>query len=223
MKKLLIGTSFLLGSFMAPSFAEEKNNFYLSVGGGVAFPSDVNGDQTISGVVYDSSAETDNPAVFSLGLGKSFNDYRVEFNYSKATVKSDKQSISSGGVGLTVSISPSLESDVSSYMVYGYKDFKNDSKFTPYAGIGLGIASLSSKDQTVSAVGTTLKVNGGDESVFSYALKGGFAYEVADNTSLYSEATYQNFGSYDVTKNNLTTNYDSTNYFAVTAGLRFNF
>jgi len=158
-----------------------------------------------------------------LGLGKSFNDYRVEFNYSKATVKSDKQSISSGGVGLTVSISPSLESDVNSYMVYGYKDFKNDSKFTPYAGIGLGIASLSSKDQTVSAVGTTLKVNGGDESVFSYALKGGFAYEVADNTSLYSEATYQNFGSYDVTKNNLTTNYDSTNYFAVKAGLRFNF
>ena len=70
MKKLLIGTSFLLGSFMAPSFAEEKNNFYLSVGGGVAFPSDVDGDQTISGVVYNSSAETDIQQFFHWVLGR---------------------------------------------------------------------------------------------------------------------------------------------------------
>ena len=50
-KTFLIGTSFLLGSFIAQaSFAEESKNFYLSIGGGVAFPRDVEGDFTNGGV-----------------------------------------------------------------------------------------------------------------------------------------------------------------------------
>ena len=53
MKRILIGTSFLLSSFIAPTFAEEKNNFYLSVGGGLAFSSDVEGDSTLDGTAYD--------------------------------------------------------------------------------------------------------------------------------------------------------------------------
>ncbi len=223
MKKILVGSTLLLGSFISPSSAEESKNFYLSVAGGLAVPSDVNGDITIGGVVYDASADVDNPAFYSLGIGKYFNDFRVEFNYSQATLQSDKQEFSTGGVGLVSSVTPALESTMKSSMIYVYKDFSNDSKFTPYAGLGLGFATSSSKDQTVSVLGSTFEIVGSGESVLSFALKGGGSYKISDNTSLYSEAIYQNFGSYDVTESGITTNYDSTKYFAINAGLRFSF
>ena len=224
MKKLLIGTSFLLSSLIAPTFAEEKNNFYLSVGGGLAFPSDVEGDSKLGGTAYDQKYETDNTGLFSVGIGKAFNDFRVEFNYSQATVESDTFSVTSSGAGVTASITPALESDVKTYMIYGYKDFPNETKFTPYAGVGLGIGSFSADNQTATVAGTAYKFEGAEESVFSFALKGGASYEIAQNTSIYSEAMYQNFASYDVSKAGFeTVNYDSSNIFAVTAGLKFNF
>ena len=224
MKKLLIGTSFLLSSLIAPTFAEEKNNFYLSVGGGLAFPSDVEGDSKLGGTAYDQKYETDNTGLFSVGIGKAFNDFRVEFNYSQATIESDTFSVTSSGAGVTASITPALESDVKTYMIYGYKDFPNETKFTPYAGVGLGIGSFSADNQTATVAGTAYKFEGAEESVFSFALKGGASYEIAQNTSIYSEAMYQNFASYDVSKAGFeTVNYDSSNIFAVTAGLKFNF
>ena len=224
MKKFLIGTSFLLSSFIAPSFAEEKNNFYLSVGGGVAFPSDVEGDTTVSGTQYDAVFPTDNTGLYSIGIGKEFNDFRVEFNYAAATVDTNSITLTTGGTGITASISPNLESDVKSYMVYGFKDFNNESKFSPYFGVGLGVSSFSAKDQTVTVSGTALSLKGAEKSVFTYGLKGGVTYPIAENTSLYSEAMYQNFASYKVAEAGYeTVNYDSTGFFAVTAGLKFNF
>ena len=224
MRNLLLGTTLFLGSFVAPSIAEESNDFYLSIGGGIAFPNDSEGDSTLGGTAYDFEYEVDNTGVFSVGFGKEFNEYRLEFNYSKATIESDTFSVTSGGTGITASITPALESDVSSYMIYGYKDFPSDSKITPYAGVGLGLGHFSAKDQTATVAGTAYQFEGGDETVFSFGLKGGVTYEIADNTSIYSEAMYQNFASYDVSEPGYeTVNYDSNNFFAISAGLKFNF
>ena len=224
MKKYLVGTSLVLSSFIAPSFAEEANDFYLSVGGGIAFPSDVEGDSTISGTKYDAVFPTDSTGLYSIGIGKEFNDYRVEFNIAAATVDTDSITVTSGGNGVTASISPNLESDVMSYMVYGFRDFNNEAKFSPYFGVGLGVSSLSAKDQTATVSGTALSLKGAEESVFTFALKGGVTYPIAENTSLYSEAIYQNLASYQVAEAGYeTVNYDSTNFFGITAGLRFNF
>ena len=224
MKKLLIGTSFLLSSFIAPTFAEEKNDFYLSVGGGMAFPSDTKGDTTLGGTKYDIEFGTDNTGLLSVGFGKVFNDYRVEFNYSQATVESDSFTAKTGGAGVTASITPALKSDVKSYMIYGYKDFPNETKFTPYLGLGIGLGNFSAKDQTATVAGTAYLFEGGNESVLSMGLKGGASYEIAKNTSIYSEAMYQKFGEYKISEPGYeTVNYDETHYFAVTAGLKFNF
>ena len=224
MNGYLIGSSLLLSSLIAPTFAEESKSFYLSIGGGIAFPSDVEGDSNLDGTIYDITFETEKPGLISIGFGKEFNDLRLEFNYSTATVETDSLSATTSGNGVTASISPNLESEVNSYMVYGFKDFKNNSELTPYAGIGLGLASLSADDQTATIAGTEYSLDGASETVFSFALKVGAAYEVADNTSIYSEATYQNFASYKVSETGFeTVNYDSTNYFALTAGVKFNF
>ncbi len=224
MKKYLVSTSLILSSIVAPSFAEESKDFYLKIGGGISFPSDVKGDETVSGTDYKGTFNTKDTGILSVGFGKEFNDYGLQFEYSKAQFKADKISVTSGGVGVTGSMTPDLKADVNSYMIYGLKEFNNDSKFTPYAGIGLGLASLSANDQTVTLAGTDISVKGADKSVFSYALRGGAEYEIADNTSIYSEATYQNFASYKVEETGYTTvNYDSTHHFAITAGLKFNF
>jgi len=228
-KRFLLGTSLLLGSFIAQaSFAEGSKNFYLSIGGGVAFPRDVEGDYTAGGVNYNLSNKTDNPEIYSFGIGKYFNDFRVEFNYSKLTTKTDEQTQSGGGIDVTASITPALEYKLNSYLVYGYRDFPNDSKFTPYAGLGLGVTSLSQIEKTLKVLGTnvdaTLDIPGTDKSVFTYAFKGGVTYDISEKIDLYSEATYQNIGSFDIpATSSITANYDGINILAVTAGLKFNF
>ena len=224
MKKVLIGASLFLTSLVSPTIAEESNSFYLTAGGGVAFPSDIEGDSTISGDKYDAKFPTDSVGVYSIGVGKEFNDIRLEFNYSAATVESDSITVTSGGSGVTASFTPDLESKVKSYMIYGYKDFEGDSKLTPYVGAGLGWANLSAKDQTITLAGSDYLVDGGDENVLSFGIKAGASYEIADNTSLYSEGTYQRFSEYEVKEAGYeTVNYDDTHYFAITAGLRFSF
>ena len=223
MKVLFLGTSLLLGSFISPLQAEESKN-YLSLGGGIVHPKDPEGNSTLGGTAYDFEFKIDNTSLFSIGVGRKFNEYRFEFNYSKATIESDTFSVTSGGTGITASITPALESDVSSYMVFGYKDFPSDSKFTPYAGLGLGVGNFSAKNQTATVAGTAYQFEGGDETVFSFGLKGGVSYEIADNTSLFTEGLYQNFASYQVAEAGYeTVNYDSNQFFAVYAGLKFSF
>jgi len=223
MKILFLGTSLLLGSFISPLQAEESKN-YVSIGGGIVHPKDSEGDSTLGGTPYDFEFEIDNTSLFSIGIGRKFNEYRFEFNYSKATIESDTFSVTSGGTGVTSSITPALKSDVSSYMIYGYRDFINDSKFTPYAGFGLGLGHFSAKDQTATVEGSAYELKGGDETVFSFGLKGGILYEIADNTSIFTEGLYQNFSSYDVSEPGYeTVNYDTNQLFAISAGIKFSF
>ena len=220
MKNYLIGSSLIIGSLVGtPVLAED--DFYLSIGGGVAFPSDAESDYTVGGTVYDITEETDDPAIFSLGFGKKFdNDFRLEINLSKATVSTDTFTVTSGGAGVTGSITPALEYDVTSYMIYGFKDFSNDSKFTPYAGIGAGFATFDADDQIATIAGTAYSFTFEEESVFSYALKGGISYEVTDNASLFTELGYVHLDSYE-SKGNV--NYDSNNLVGLSAGVRFSF
>ncbi len=222
MKKILIGTSFLLSSLIAPSFAEESKNFYLSIGGGFTFPSDVkvNGtDLSGTGTDYKFKLPTDNPFIYSLAVGKGFEDWRLEFNYSGTTLSSKSVTATIGSTTATANFSPAVEANVKSYMLYGYKDITNETKFTPYVGIGLGTSNVDIKEQTINSGGTSLTIDSASSSVFTYGIKGGVGYEIADNTSLYSEATYLNYASFKDGSDN----YDSNNYFGITAGLRFNF
>jgi len=225
-KRFLIGTSLLLGSFMAPSsFAEESKDFYLSIGGGVASPSDTHTTYTLNGIDYKSILKLENSGFYSFGIGKHFKDFRVELNFSKVTVKNDEIISSADGQTELIVISPPLETEYSSYMVYGYKDFPNDSKFTPYAGIGLGNASMSLKNQTVAENGITTEIIAAStEQLFSYAIKGGGFYELSENTSLYSEINYQIFGSlvnYDQNGTKSTTH--PYNHLKISTGIKFNF
>ena len=219
MKKILIGTSLLLGSLCSSSVLAD--DYYLSIAGGIAYPSDAESDYTVGSTKYDITEETDDPGLYSIGFGKKLdNDFRVEFNLSKSTVSTDSFTVTSGGSGVTGSITPALEYDVTTYMIYGLKDFSNDSKFTPYVGLGAGFASFDADDQIATIAGTAYSFTFEEETVFSYALKGGISYEATDSASLFTELGYQHLGSYESEGN---VNYESNNLVGLTAGVRFSF
>ena len=222
MKKYLLGTSLLLSSIAtAPVMADD--NFYLSIGYGIAFPNDVESDYVIgdTSTTYDITEETDDPGMLSVGFGKAFdNDFRIEFNLSKATVSVDSFTVTSNGSGITESITPKLEYDVTNYMVYGLKDFSNESKFTPYAGVGVGFASLDADDATATIAGTAYSFTFEEESVFSFAFKGGIGYELSDQTTLFTELGYTNLASF---RSKGGVNYDSNDLIGLNAGVKFSF
>ena len=220
MKKYLVASTLLLSSFTSPIFAEEPKSVYFSLGGGVNFISDFEVDAEILGENINGSFDTNSPFQWSLAIGKKFEDWRLEFNYSAFKTSSDSLTITAGGNGATVDLSPELEMDVSSYMIYAYKDFPSDSKFTPYIGGGIGYSQLDVPDQTVGVLGVNIELEGGEEQLFTFGLKGGVDYEIAENTSLYSEVGYVNLASFTTDAGE---EYDSNNSFIVSAGLRFSF
>ena len=224
MKNLLLATPLLLSSTIATAFAEENKAFYLSIGAGAAFPSDVESKAPLVGT-KNLKFPTNTSGLYTLGLGYKIYDWRLEFNYSKSTVHADSIKITTDA---NVAVSPStmvpnFKQNINSYMAYGYKDFSNNSRFTPYAGVGIGVASISTKGLKTS-VTNAANTAGDDKSVFSFGVKGGIDYEIVDSTSLYTELTYQNFSSYKARESGkATVSYDANSHFAVTAGLKFSF
>ena len=103
---------------VTPSLVEKSNNFYVSIGGGKAFPSNYVGDTLFQGNSIDFEYHTDDPVIFSIGFGKKFGDYRVELNYLTGEVEADKLSVEQTGLGLTAEIRPALRNTVNSFMFW---------------------------------------------------------------------------------------------------------
>ena len=216
MKKYLIASSLLLSSFTSPIFAEESKDIYFSIGGGVNFVGDI--ESSIGAI--NGEYDTNNPGQFSFAIGKEFEDWKLEFNYSSLTISSDQLTVTAGGVGATAALTPDYEAEAASYMIYAYKVFPSDTKFTPYIGGGLGFSSIDAPAQNIALAGVNFITNDFDEQVFSFGLKGGVDYEIAENTSLYSEISFLNMAAFDTDEGE---EFDAINSFALLAGLRFSF
>ena len=224
MKSHLIATSLRLGSFAAPSFADDSKNLYLSVGGGLAFPSDIEGGANLGGVEYDASFPVDSTGFYSVAIGTQSKYFRLEFNYQGANVSTSSINVTNSVTGASAvsSITPEFELDIKSYMLYGYIDANNDAKFTPYLGFGAGISEISGEDQTATVAGANYSLIGTDESAFTFGGKVGANYQISDSTAIYTEGTYMNIGEISV-GTAIPVNYDATHIYAVSAGLKFNF
>jgi len=196
MKKYLVTSSLLLGSLTSPIFAEESKSFYLSIGGGINSINEIEGDLDGAGGV---SFGTDSPFQYSLGIGKEFDDWRLEFNYSATTVSNDSITVTAPGQNpVTENINPDIETDIKSYMLFGYKDFPSDSKFSTYLGAGLGFSTVEMAEANPIVGGANVPTPAIDEELFTFGLKGGVEYQVSDNTSLYAEVAYLNYAEFTV-------------------------
>ena len=204
---------------LSTSVLAEEDRWYVSVGAGNSFISDIEGDTTISGTKYDLTGEMDSAFAYDIGIGKHFNNWRLEASLGKMTPKMSKVSAETGGSGVTSSISPKPEYDVTSYMFNVYRDFSTEKKFSPYVGVGIGNAHIEMKDYTTTVAGTDVAVTDDGRSVFAWDIKGGVNYEVSDSSTLYSELSYQQTDEFDEDG----INYDAIKVVNLMAGLRFKF
>ena len=251
MRKYFVISSLLLGSLTSPICAEESKSFYLSIGGGINSINELESDLDGTGVV---SFGTDSPFQYSLAIGKEFDDWRLEFNYSATTVSRDSITVTAPGQNpVTSNINPEIEEDIKSYMIFGYKDFPTDKKFSTYLGAGLGFSTVEMAEANPIVGGANVPTPAIDEELFTFGLKGGVEYEVSDTTSLYAEVSYLNYAEFTTAAANgnananavggegaglggggeaaaagaagggADTDFDSNNSFVVTTGLRFRF
>jgi opacity protein-like surface antigen len=217
MKNYLIGASLLAGSFAAPALAED---FYLSIGGTQQFVHEIEGDTTISGTSYNLSADIENAFGYDIEFGKQFNEnWRLGLAYSHTEPKQENVTATTGGSGVTASISPKPTYDVGSLMLNVYRDFPRDGKFAPYVGLGLGSTSIELQTYTTTVAGTDVTVTDDGRSVFSWDVKAGVTYELSDRTDLYGEIAYGQTSSFDEDG----INYDGIKNTNLGLGVKWNF
>ena len=219
MKKSLIATSLLLGSFAVPSFAGESNGYYLSIGGGTTNVQEVEGDTTISGTKYDLESDIENVFGYEFEFGKEIENWRIGISYAASEPKQENVTASTGGVGATASISPKPTYDVTTIMFNVYRDFPRDGKITPYVGVGLGSTNVEMQTYTTTVAGTDVAVTDDGRDLFSWDLKAGLTYDLNDTTAIYGEVIYHQTDSFDEDG----INYDGLKSTNLMAGVRFNF
>lgn len=174
---------------------------YVGASGGVSFFHDQDIKYSSGST---STSELKTGYGLNIGAGYNFDPVRIEaeLGYKKADVDNFKSgNVISTGIG--------SDSRIASYMINAYYDFKNNSKFTPFAGIGLG------------ALNGTFRSPGyeSNDVVFGYQLIVGSSYDVTKHFGLDLSYRFQG-GASDFKISGSEVSYMSSN---IIAGLRYNF
>ncbi len=217
----LICCSAIASALSLPVLAEEKvDPIYIKLGAGMAWTSDIEGDFTDSGTKYDGKYSIDDGSFnFNLGIGKEIENWRIEGTFGQNTVETDSITVTSGGNGVTATISPALEFDAKNYHLNLFRDFNKKETFSPYIGLGLGLSTFDFDATTATVAGTEVAFTSENETVFSFTVTGGVSYKINETTALFTEATYLKASEFEID----TTNYDSVTQTSLSGGLRFRF
>ncbi len=179
---------------------------YLGLGAGVSFPQ----DSDVTGTGVNATADLDTGYSIIGAVGNSYrNGLRGEFELGYRGLD----------VGSVSGASASGDVNVFSFMINGYYDFKNKTKWTPYLGVGLGGANISA-DAVTPVSGSSL-----DDSdlVFAYQGMAGLSYQVSDQLSLFSDYRYFATADPDFTLSNGTAVDSEFSDHRVMFGLRWHF
>ena len=178
--------------FDLPIKADEKQRWYLTIGGGLAAIQDSDWTWTTGGTVYSGELQHDNGFSAELGAGYDYGRYRLEMTWARNA--GDLDAISVDQAGTAVSVSGGVTQDA--LFVTGLYELTedDDSKFTPYLGAGIGYNRT--KWDNVTVAGT----NSGDSWVSNIAgqLKVGTMVEVSEASDFYLEGIYSLQAGYEV-------------------------
>lgn len=211
MKKLaFILIASLACSFMAvASFAAD--GMYVSGSLGVA---SVN-DSDLSDSTGYGTIEFDPGFSFAAAVGYAFGSARIEGELAYQENDYDSLSLTIPGLG---SASGAIDGDatVTSLLLNGYFDFKNDSKFTPYVGGGIGMANVEVGAISIPGIGAV--TTSADDDVFAYQLTAGFGVEMTEKVEL--DFKYRYFATSDPDFEGTNAEFSSNNLYA---GVRVGF
>ena len=183
MKKFLFGLSLLFPALLSTStLAEEKEgNFYLELGGGYQFPQSTTIKAPISGTTYKLDYEFDGSAIYGLGLGYDFGQWRLHGSLSKGTLSLDSIKLDGSKLAITIE-----DIDVTVWTLGGIYELTKDSKFTPFLGSGLSYQSGSDALATVQTGGTTTNFTVSGDELWAVQLTAGLAYEIKEDIDIYA-------------------------------------
>jgi opacity protein-like surface antigen len=171
LKSFVFYAVIVLALTASSAYAGMKNGLYVSAGAGMTFAADSD---------YSTSDATrgvfqfDNGYVVNAALGYKFSMPRIEGEISCQKNDFDKQ-IESG-----VTYNAGGDISVSAFMVNGYLDFANHTRFTPFITLGIGFANVDVNDLT-SAGSRVLDDN---DTVFAYQAGAGVAVDITSNIAL---------------------------------------
>jgi outer membrane immunogenic protein len=172
---------------------------YIGVSGGVSIfhDSDISADGlgNIATVSYDTGGAVNVNAGYDFGTGR----IEAEWGYKTADVDHVDPSGLRRNSGLT-----NLDVTIKSYMVNGYYDFRNPSRFTPFIGAGIGLLDGD--------------FGGENMSEFGYQFMAGVGFKADPHVTF--DLSYRYQGASDFTRDGVSTSYGSSN---ILAGIRYNF
>jgi len=158
-----------------------SEGFYISVAAGPSWRNDAT--STPNTGAQSSEAAYDAGYRVAGSVGCDFNPIRadLEIGYSENDVDSQTHPLINGGNA----VDGQGDGSANTYLVNGYYDFHNSTSFTPFAGVGVGTAKLSSND--ASANNALFTTTDDSDWVFAWGATAGLAYALTERFDLTAE------------------------------------
>jgi outer membrane autotransporter protein len=191
-RKILVLACSMLLLASSTAYSANSQGGYVSGNIGVAMPSSTEGQE--ASLDYDTG--------YSVGgaVGYDFGKVRIEGELQYQKTDTESVSVSEGIT--SVSLDAVGDISVTSFLVNGYFDIENDTKFTPFLSAGAGYASGEMK-YNLNVPGSGVFSVSTDFDGFAYQLGAGCSYSVSDSTEVELKYRYfvpdEDFKSHNVT------------------------
>jgi len=186
----------------------QGTGFYLTVGAGAAWPSDVNVRTRNFDPNFNGDLQFGGGFSVDGGVGYDFGAIRTELTYGYTRASINDSNFNNKKYDVSGIIN---KNDV---MASAYLDVPFG-QWVPYLGGGIGYTNLSTPSFNFSG----FRTGSNNQGLFGWQAKVGVAYVLSWNTDIYVEGTYS--GAEGFSSNNL--RYDAYNDFGAKLGFRYRF
>ena len=129
--------------------------------------------------------------------------FELEYNHRETADKTEPYSEVYGGMIFAYG-TEKMELSIKSYMLNGYFDFHNSSKFTPYVGIGFGQAKVeydysdrwADYNNLGGLIASGVDTYHASKTKLAYNISAGASYDINDHLALDLGLRYIDYGSF---------------------------
>lgn len=209
-KVLMLSLFLVLAFSLTSAYADVGSGWYYGLGGGGAVLSDSDWNQ----VDNSSTGELEYDAGYRLNgaIGYKFGMPRVEAEI--LYLENDIDKVKNDATAVSGQIS------ALGFMINGYLDFTNESRFTPFIMAGVGYANIEIEDYLYAGT----RIIDDDDNVFAWQVGAGLGIDITENIVL--DLAYKYFGAADQEYDNLTSTVNFENEYGnhtFTIGFRYHF
>lgn len=180
-----------LGAMTAAAAADEARGFYVRGDLGASLSRNTGGS-----VVNGDGFEGDlgNSVLVEAGVG-----YQLPYNLRADLTVGYRPGFKVSSRETTSGVSVTADADVRTWavMANAYYDIATGTAFTPYVGVGLGVAFNRINDTTYRFGAAQFSENGHSKTNFAWSVQAGVAYAVTQNVKLDAGYRYIDLGEFE--------------------------